>query len=197
MGRPRFKSCLGLRYQLFERLEIGVHCYLNSRVPGEALGWRVDCRTIESLVGLKSWRPNLHQSLICVSYATLLTESYSQKPTQQNPMKHTPTTVCNKRSKMVKATSTWLKPGSLLQLVRHPYKESKAEETCKKGKMILVLLKKRNRQMFELPFLVLLPHAQLINLKLFFLPSFSFFQTHLLLANFSTNYYKSAGPVLV
>ena len=37
---------------------------------------------------------------------------------------------------MVEATSPSLERGSLPQSVRHPSKESKAEETCKKGKMI-------------------------------------------------------------
>ena len=37
---------------------------------------------------------------------------------------------------MVQATSPSLEGGSLPQLVRHPSKETKAEETRKKGKMI-------------------------------------------------------------
>ena len=39
---------------------------------------------------------------------------------------------------MVEATSHSLKRGSLPQLVRHPSKESKAEETHKKGKIITI-----------------------------------------------------------
>ena len=41
-----------------------------------------------------------------------------------------------KEGQMVEATSPSLKQGSLPQSVRHPSKESKAEETLKKGKMI-------------------------------------------------------------
>ena len=39
---------------------------------------------------------------------------------------------------MVKAISPSVERGSLPQLVRHPSKESKAEETHKKGKMITI-----------------------------------------------------------
>ena len=39
---------------------------------------------------------------------------------------------------MVEAASALLEWGSLPQLVRHPFKESKAEETCKKWKMITI-----------------------------------------------------------
>ena len=39
---------------------------------------------------------------------------------------------------MVEATSPSLERGSLPQLVRHPFKELKAEETCKKWKMITI-----------------------------------------------------------
>ena len=39
---------------------------------------------------------------------------------------------------MVKATSPSLEQGSLPQLVRHPFKESKAEETRKKEKMTTI-----------------------------------------------------------
>ena len=45
---------------------------------------------------------------------------------------------------MVEATSPSLEQGNLPQLVRHPSKESKAEETRKKGRMITQ--KKTNRQ---------------------------------------------------
>ena len=39
---------------------------------------------------------------------------------------------------MVEATSPSVERGNLPQLVRHPSKESKVEETLKKGKMITI-----------------------------------------------------------
>ena len=39
---------------------------------------------------------------------------------------------------MFEAASPSLERGSLPQLVRHPFKELKAEETCKKWKMITI-----------------------------------------------------------